>query len=90
MGSRMMDRYRAILNTIDGEVVADMVKGVCAGYYLADDVDKRITKLEAQLDKVRSLPNKWRELESDDCHTCFGVDGYDCADELQQALEKDE
>ena len=44
-----MDRYRAILNTVDGEVVADMVKGVCAGYYLADDADTRIKKLVAEL-----------------------------------------
>jgi len=57
----MMDRYRAILNTIDGEVVADMMidDGLCR---CADETRceyrKRITELEGKLLKARNAYRK--------------------------------
>jgi len=58
------------------------------------DADKRIKGLEAQLEAVRLLPEKW--MGEPTCTTPDGQPAYDgfdpkveCAVELQQALENE-
>ena len=46
----------------------------------------QIKKLEATLDAVQPLPDKWRKYTFDNPEATSYIDSADCADELEEAL----
>jgi hypothetical protein len=71
-----LQRWRATERVIDSAVVADMVKTESDGYYLADEVDK----------KIEALADKWtKPTEAEDNDYDKGQD-Y-CANELREKFK---
>jgi len=58
-------------------------KGYLAGR--RDSAD-RIAELEAKLDAVNKLTEKWRKYTFDNPEATSYIDSADCADELEEAL----
>ena len=46
----------------------------------------KIDELEAKLDAVQPLPDKWRKYTFDNPEATSYIDSADCADELEEAL----
>jgi len=47
---------------------------------------KKVLKLQAKLDAVQPLPDKWRKYTFDNPEATLYIDSADCADELEEAL----
>jgi hypothetical protein len=70
---------------------AEMQRRNGAGLMESMEVRQLINKLEAAeriIKDISELPDKWRFTEGDNCTSQFGLNGCDCADELQAKLNE--
>ena len=74
----------------DDKALADLVAVITANGFNQEwnDLMDRLAELEAKLDRVRGLPEKWRDIsyKTTDAYTNL----HGCADELQSALGDEE